>query len=67
MTVIRTALMKPWFEDRSVATFMAASTPLVREDGLEQVANAAAFLASGEDAGWITGVPMSVDGGFTAQ
>jgi len=32
----------------------------------EDIAKAAVFLAS-EDASWITGVPLPVDGGFTAQ
>ena len=32
----------------------------------EDIANAALFLAS-EDAGWVTGVNLPVDGGFTAQ
>ena len=32
----------------------------------EDIAKAAIFLAS-EDASWVTGVPLPVDGGFTAQ
>jgi NAD(P)-dependent dehydrogenase (short-subunit alcohol dehydrogenase family) len=32
----------------------------------EDVARAAVFLAS-KDASWITGVPLPVDGGYTAQ
>lgn len=32
----------------------------------QDIARAAVFLAS-EDAGWITGVPLPVDGGYLAQ
>ena len=32
----------------------------------EDIAKAAVFLAS-DDASWITGVPLAIDGGFTAQ
>lgn len=32
----------------------------------EDIAKAAVFLAS-DDASWITGVPLPVDGGYTAQ
>ena len=46
---------------------MDASTPLKKSDNLGDVAKAAVFLASSEDAGWITGVPMPIDGGFSAQ
>lgn len=46
---------------------MAASTPLKKTDNLGDVAKAAVFLATGDEAGWITGVPMPVDGGFLAQ
>lgn len=39
---------------------------LKKGDNLGDVAKAAVFLASGEEAGWITGVPMPIDGGFLA-
>lgn len=32
----------------------------------EDIAKAAVFLAS-DDASWITGVPLAIDGGFTAR
>ena len=39
---------------------------LKKGDNLGDVAKAAVFLASGEEAGWITGVPLPIDGGFLA-
>jgi NAD(P)-dependent dehydrogenase (short-subunit alcohol dehydrogenase family) len=42
-----------------------ASVPLGRVAAPEEVASAAAFLAS-DDASWITGVALPVDGGFLA-
>ena len=57
----------PYFEDEDLTRYMAASTPLKKTDNLGDVAKAAVFLASGEEAGWITGVSMPVDGGFLAQ
>ena len=65
--VIKTALTKYWFEDEMAGAKMDATTPLKKSDNLGDVAKAAVFLASGEEAGWITGVPMPVDGGFLAQ
>ena len=45
---------------------LVAGTPLGREGRQEEVANAVLFLAS-DDASFITGAELAVDGGFTAQ
>ena len=44
---------------------MFIATPMGRRGEVEEVANAALFLAS-EEASFITGADLAVDGGFTA-
>jgi NAD(P)-dependent dehydrogenase (short-subunit alcohol dehydrogenase family) len=49
----------------TIDTMMAAAQPLQRAGQPEDLAAAAAFLAS-DDASWITGHNLVVDGGWTA-
>jgi len=44
---------------------MFIATPMGRRGEVEEVANAALFLAS-DEASFITGADLAVDGGFTA-
>ena len=46
---------------------MKDAVPLWRDSGAQDVAQAAVFLASGVEAGWITGVALPVDGGTVAR
>ena len=64
---IRTALTQQWMDDADIGASMRGSVPLWRNTGKDDVARAAVFLASEADAGWITGVALPVDGGFTAR
>lgn len=42
------------------------SVPLGRAAGPEEISSVAAFLAS-DDASWVTGVALPVDGGYLAK
>ena len=50
----------------AAAAFLAKGQPFPREGRPEDIANMALFLAS-DEAEWVTGAAMVVDGGYTAQ
>ena len=64
---INTALTKPWFDQPKYEKLIRDAVPLWRDSGAQDVAQAAVFLASGVEAGWITGVALPVDGGTIAR
>lgn len=59
-------MTRPLFNDKPSRDFMKAATPLPREGRPSDVAKAATFLAS-DDAAWVTGVSLPVDGGFLSH
>jgi NAD(P)-dependent dehydrogenase (short-subunit alcohol dehydrogenase family) len=61
----RTPLTEKLFQDPAQEAKFTALHPLGRLGEAEDIANAALFLAS-EEAAWITGVALPVDGGFAA-
>jgi NAD(P)-dependent dehydrogenase (short-subunit alcohol dehydrogenase family) len=62
---VRTAMCAELFGDPERLALAEARTPLGRLGAPEDVAGAVAFLAS-DDAAWITGIGLPVDGGYTA-
>lgn len=64
---IYTALTKPYFDQPEIEKLIKDAVPLWRDSGAQDVAQAAVFLASGIEAGWITGVALPVDGGTIAR
>ena len=63
---IETAMTKAVVEDKHVYQQMLAGIPLGRIGKPEDIANAVAFLVS-DDADYITGTTLIVDGGWTAH
>ncbi len=54
------------WEDEAVNAEMIATTPWGTWGNTTDVAKGAVFLAS-DDAAWVTGVGLPVDGGYLAQ
>ena len=56
----------PIYEDKKLNSEITASTPWGEWGAVEDVAKCAVFLAS-DDAAYVTGLPLVIDGGYTAQ
>ena len=56
----------PLYDDEATRKELTASTPWGAWGCVEDVASCAVFLAS-DDAAYVTGLPLVVDGGYTAQ
>lgn len=63
---IKTPILKHLLKDQKWLDRAAASAPIGRMGTAEEVASAVAFLAS-DDAAFITGVALAVDGGYLAR
>ena len=59
-------MTKVSYEDEQISARMVATTPWGEWGNADDVAKGAVFLAS-DDAAWVTGVPLPVDGGYLAQ
>lgn len=63
---LATAMVRPFLEDAELKAGLEALTPWPRLGTAEDVAKAATFLAS-DDAEWMSGAYLTVDGGFTSR
>ena len=66
MTVIKPGMSKDYVESEEINTKLMSITPMMEWGDKHDVAKAALFLAS-DDAAYITGVALPVDGGVTTQ
>ncbi len=62
----RTQLLAAWFQDPKVEEFILSRHPIGRVAEPEEIARVVLFLAS-DDASFIVGQALAVDGGLTAQ
>jgi len=63
---LATAMVRPFLEDPAAKNQLEALCPWPRVGEAEDVAKAAVFLSS-DEADWMTGSMLTVDGGFTAR
>lgn len=63
---LETAMVRPFLEDADLKAGLESLTPWPRMGTAEDVAKAVCFLAS-DDAEWMTGSTVTVDGAFTAR
>ena len=64
--IINSGMIKPYLDDPEARKVLEERLPLGRVGEPEDVANAALYLAS-DEANWITGTILNVDGGKTAS
>ncbi|MDR3422169.1 MAG: glucose 1-dehydrogenase [Xanthobacteraceae bacterium] len=62
----RTPMLAAWFQDPKVESFIMSRHPIGRIGEPEEIGRAVLFLAS-DDASFIVGQALAVDGGLTAQ
>ncbi|KAL9037407.1 MAG: hypothetical protein Q9214_005720 [Letrouitia sp. 1 TL-2023] len=63
---LKTPMTYPIYQDKAIRDEITAMTPWGEWGLAEDVAKCAVFLAS-DDAAYVTGLPMTIDGGYTAQ
>ncbi|MGY5139836.1 MAG: SDR family NAD(P)-dependent oxidoreductase [Candidatus Nitrosopumilus sp. Bin_571-38] len=64
--IINSGMIKPYLDDPQARKVLEERLPLARVGEPEDVANAALYLAS-DEANWVTGAILNVDGGKTAS
>lgn len=65
-STIRSSLIEPYLQDENAKKMLEATFPLRRVGEPDDIAGAVSYLCS-DDAGWVTGSVLMIDGGVTAR
>jgi 3-oxoacyl-[acyl-carrier protein] reductase len=65
-STIRSPIIEPYFQDENAKKILESSFPLHRIGDPEDISGAVCYLSS-DDAKWITGTILTVDGGISAK
>jgi 3-oxoacyl-[acyl-carrier protein] reductase len=65
-STIRSPMIEPYLQDEKSKEQLESSFPLRRIGNTSDISGAVAYLCS-EDANWITGTTLTIDGGFSAK
>jgi NAD(P)-dependent dehydrogenase (short-subunit alcohol dehydrogenase family) len=65
-STIKSSLIEPYLQDESAKKMLESTFPLRRIGDPDDIAGAVNYLCS-DDAGWVTGTVLMVDGGVTAK
>lgn len=65
-STIRSSLIEPYLQDENAKKMLEATFPLRRVGEPDDIAGAVSYLCS-DDAGWVTGSVLMIDGGVTAK
>jgi 3-oxoacyl-[acyl-carrier protein] reductase len=66
LSTIRSSMIEPYLQDENARKVLESSFPLRRIGDPEDISGAVSYLCS-EDAKWITGTTLTIDGGITAR
>jgi 3-oxoacyl-[acyl-carrier protein] reductase len=65
-STIRSPMIEPYLQDEKSKEQLESSFPLRRIGNTSDISGAVAYLCS-DDANWITGTTLTIDGGFSAK
>ena len=65
-STIRSSLIEPYLQDENAKKMLESTFPLRRIGEPDDIAGAVSYLCS-DDAGWVTGSVLMIDGGVTAK
>jgi 3-oxoacyl-[acyl-carrier protein] reductase len=65
-STIKSSMLEPYLQDENAKKMLESSFPLRKLGEPEDIAGAVAYLCS-DDAKWVTGMIMTIDGGISAK